>query len=91
MQKEYRALMANNTWTLPPLLPKAKPISCIWIFKYKYDVDGFQCHTTCPIAKGFHQQEGSNYLETFNPVVKSHTIWVIYILALTYNYIVHQI
>jgi len=83
--------MANNTWTLSPLLQRAKLIGCIWIFKYKYDVDGHQCHTTCSIAKGFHQQERSNYLETFNPVIKSHTIRVIHTLDLTYNYIIHQI
>eukprot|EP00253_Pinus_taeda_P024911 PITA_24911 len=40
MQKEYNALIKNDTWKLvePPL--RTKPIGCKWAYKNKYKVDG---------------------------------------------------
>jgi len=40
MQKEFDALQANNTWILTPLPAGKKPISCKWVYKLKYKVDG---------------------------------------------------
>eukprot|EP00253_Pinus_taeda_P036184 PITA_36184 len=40
MQKEYDALIKNDTWKLvdPPL--GTKPIGCKWVYKSKYKADG---------------------------------------------------
>eukprot|EP00253_Pinus_taeda_P015840 PITA_15840 len=40
MQKEYDALIKNDTWKLvdPPL--GTKPIGCKWVYKNKYKADG---------------------------------------------------
>jgi histone deacetylase 1/2 len=40
MQEEYDSLMANNTWTLVPLLVGRKPVSCEWVFKIKQSANG---------------------------------------------------
>jgi hypothetical protein len=32
--------MKNDTWILVPLPSEQKPITCKWIFKIKYKVDG---------------------------------------------------
>jgi len=40
MQKDFDALPANHTWDLVPLLVAKKPISCKWVNKIKYKVDG---------------------------------------------------
>eukprot|EP00253_Pinus_taeda_P010051 PITA_10051 len=53
MQKEYDALMKNETWKLvdPPL--GTKPIGCKWVYKNKYKADGsLDKHKARLVAKG---------------------------------------
>eukprot|EP00253_Pinus_taeda_P021680 PITA_21680 len=53
MQKEYDALIKNNTWKLldPPL--GIKPIGCKWVYKNKYKADGsLDKHKARLLAKG---------------------------------------
>jgi hypothetical protein len=49
--------------------PNCKPTSCKWIFKIKYNVDGFMAmHKVCLVARGFTQVEGIDFNETFSLV-----------------------
>lgn len=44
----------------------------------------------CLVAKGSHQKPGFDYNETFSPMIKHITIWVILTLALTQmDYLAH--
>ena len=43
------------------------------------------------MAKGFHQIQGIDYVETFSPIVKSLTIQIILILALSKGWLIHQL
>jgi hypothetical protein len=71
MQKKYNSLMANNTWTLLPLLASRKPISCKWVFKIKQGANGEVEHYKARlVARGFIQTYEVDYNETFAPVVK---------------------
>lgn len=45
----------------------------------------------CLVAKGSHQKPGFDYNETFCPMIKHVTIWVILTLALTHKWIIWQI
>ena len=86
MQEELAALNTNNTWILTTLPPGVQPIGCRWIFRVKYNADGsFQRNKACLVAKGFHQQYGFDYFETFSPVIKPVTIRIILTLALQLN------
>jgi len=54
MQKEYDALIKNDTWKLvdPPF--GTKPIGCKWVYKNKYKTDGsLDKHKSRLVAKGF--------------------------------------
>lgn len=48
-----------------------QPISCKWVFKIKYQVDGtIECHKTQIVSKRFTQHKGIAYKDTFAPVSK---------------------
>eukprot|EP00253_Pinus_taeda_P035902 PITA_35902 len=82
MQKEYDALIKNDTWKLvdPPL--GTKPIDCKWVYKNKYKTDGsLHKHKARLVAKGFEQKEGVAYEETFSPTAKWATIRTLFALA----------
>jgi hypothetical protein len=45
-------------------MPNRKPTSWKWIFKIKYNADGFMAmHKVCLVARGFTQVEGIDFSE----------------------------
>eukprot|EP00253_Pinus_taeda_P008515 PITA_08515 len=91
MQKEYDALIKNDTWKLvdPPL--GTKPIGCKWVYKNKYKADGsLDKHKAKLVAKGFAQKEGVNYEDTFFPTTKWATIETLFSLAAQNGWKAHQ-
>jgi hypothetical protein len=51
-------------------------------------VNIFKAHL---VAKGFNQQSGIDYTETFNPVIKPSTIRVILSLAIQFDWPIRQL
>nr|KYP64798.1 Retrovirus-related Pol polyprotein from transposon TNT 1-94 [Cajanus cajan] len=65
----------NNTWDIVPLPPDKKPISCKWLFKLKLNFDGTMAkHKARLVARGFTQQYGLDFQETFSPMEKITTL-----------------
>jgi histone deacetylase 1/2 len=54
---ELNFLQKNNTWTLIELPKDRKPITCKWVFKIRYSVDGGvkKYIWACFVAWGFNQ------------------------------------
>jgi len=92
MAAEFTALQANNTWSLVPLPPNREPIGCKWVFRIKENSDGsINRYEARLVAKGFHQQPGIDFNDTFSPVIKPVTITLILMLALTSDWSMQQI
>ena len=86
--------MKNKTWVLSTLPLGKKAIGCKLIFKVKYKSHGsLDKYKACLVAKGYAQDEGVGYEETFATTSKmvtfqlvisifAHSGWKIYISML---------
>jgi len=86
MCDEIKALRSNHTWSLVPFHPSMNVVGSGWVYRIKCRVDGsierYKAHL---VARGFTQQEGINYSETFNPVIKQATVIFIFSIAVSRN------
>jgi histone deacetylase 1/2 len=92
IDKEYKALMDNRTWTLVPFQGQENIIDSKWIYKTKYKADGtIERRKARLVARGFQQTAGLDYDETFSPVVKSSTVRIILSIVVHLNWEVRQL
>jgi hypothetical protein len=90
MQAEYDALLANDTWSLVPQPPGVNLVTGKWIYRHKLFADGsLDRYKARWVLRGFTQQSGVDFDETFSLVVKPVTIRVVLSLALSQNWPIH--
>ncbi|KAK1618276.1 hypothetical protein QYE76_023793 [Lolium multiflorum] len=92
MAEEFSALTHTRTWTLVPRPPGTNIVGSKWVFKTKHRPDGsIEKHKARLVARGFTQQQGLDYGDTFSPVVKPATIRVVLSLAVSRGWTLRQI
>lgn len=75
-----------------PFSPDFNVVGCKWVYKIKRRADGsLEQYKAQLVAKGFHQEEGVDYFETFSPVVRPTTIRLVLTLALSYGWPLQQL
>jgi histone deacetylase 1/2 len=92
MEEEFDALQRNQTWRLVPRPPGTNIVGSKWIFKTKFRPDGsVDKHKARLVARGFTQQHGIDYHDTFSPVVKPVTIRLVLSLAVSRGWCLRQV
>ena len=92
MQAEIDSIHHNQTWSLVPFPPDKKAILSKWVYKLKPGTTGNPtCYKARLAARGFEQQDGVDFLETFAPVVRWETIRVLIAIAVHLNWPLHQL
>ncbi|RVX19855.1 Retrovirus-related Pol polyprotein from transposon TNT 1-94 [Vitis vinifera] len=82
MKDEMNSMASNGVWNLVELPGGAKAIGCKWVFKTNKDSLGnIERYKARLIAKGFTQNEGIDYNETFSPVSKKDSLHIIMTLV----------
>ena len=92
MDSEYNSLLKKKTWSLVPLPSSKKVVHCKWAYKIKRGSDGSIARNKVRlVVKGFLQQYGLDYEETFSLVVKPATVRIILALAIHFNWSLKQL
>nr|GEV80642.1 bulb-type lectin domain-containing protein [Tanacetum cinerariifolium] len=91
MEEELLAIERNQTWELVDLPEGKNLIRLKWIYKTKYLADGIiQKYKARLVVRGFTQQQGIVYEETFSPVARFETVQMILAVAAQEQWKVYQ-
>ncbi|GJV39784.1 retrovirus-related pol polyprotein from transposon TNT 1-94 [Tanacetum coccineum] len=75
MQEELNEFKCLKVWELVPRLYKVMVITLKWIYKVKLDeLGGILKNKSRLVARGYHQEEGINFEESFAPVARLDAI-----------------
>ena len=91
MKDEYKSLMDNNTWCLVQAPPGAHVLRGRWVYTLKRGPTGEVTRYKARwVVRGFEQQEGRDYHDTFASVVKPMSYKAIFALAAAMDWDVEQ-
>ena len=92
MESEMKSLRENDVWDLEELPSGRSPVGSKWIFKLKTGADGsVERYKARLVAQGFSQKFGTDYDETFCPVVRMESLRTLIALAIQNGLKLHQI
>jgi hypothetical protein len=92
MAKEIAALERTSTWDLVPCPPRVCPITCKWVYKLKTRSDGsLERYKARLVARGFQQEYGRDYDETFALVAHMTTIHTLLAVASVRGWSISQL
>ena len=92
MEAEMKSLKDNSVWELVDLPARKKAIGSKWVYKVKTGADGStERYKARLVAQGFTQQYGTDYDETFCPVVRQESLRVLIALSVQYGLKLHQV
>ena len=92
MAAEFQALQRQQTWSLVLAPPHVNLVSCKWVFKLKLNNDGsISRYKAKLVAKGFHQQAGVDFHETFSHVVKPATVRLVLAIVVSCRWELRQL
>ncbi|CAM8907553.1 unnamed protein product [Rhodiola kirilowii] len=75
MQEELHQFERNKVWRLVPRPKDKNVIGTKWVFRNKLDDKGIVVRNKArQVVKGYNQQEGIDYDETFTPVARLEAI-----------------
>lgn len=87
MYDEIAAMERTNTWSLVPLPSGHHTIGCKWVYLIKYhsdsSVDRYKARL---VVKGYNQQKGIDFLDTFSLVAVANIVIVKLSLTLSVSF-----
>ena len=87
-----KSLKENEVWEMVELPKDRKTVGSKWVYKLKSGPDGsIERYKARLVAQGFSQKYGTDYDETFCPVVRLESLRTMIALAVQHGLKLHQI
>ncbi|GKC56771.1 retrovirus-related pol polyprotein from transposon TNT 1-94 [Tanacetum coccineum] len=78
MQEELLQLKRLDVWVLVPPQANTKPLTLKWLFNNKHDEENTVIRNkTHPVMRGYHQEEGIDFEESFALVARMEAIRIV--------------
>ena len=77
ISEEMNSLRKNQTWSLVELPKGRKALGSKWVLTIKDKADGTKRYKARLVVKGFMQEAGVDYQETFAPVIKIQSLRIL--------------
>nr|GEY38285.1 hypothetical protein [Tanacetum cinerariifolium] len=91
MQKEFNEFERLEVWELVPRPDKVMVITLKWIYKVKLnELGGILKNKARLVARGYHQEDGIDFEESFAPVARLKAIRIFLAFVAHKNMVVHQ-
>lgn len=90
MDKEIMSLRNNNTWLLVERPTDRDIVSCRWVYQSKQDLNGIPVFKARLVARGFTQQPGIDYEESYAPVTRYESLRLLLALAAQFKWQIRQ-
>ncbi|GJR50888.1 retrovirus-related pol polyprotein from transposon TNT 1-94 [Tanacetum coccineum] len=91
MQEELNEFERLEVWELVPRPDKVMVITLKWIYKVKFDeLGGILKNKACLVARGYRQEEGIDFEESFALVARLEAIRIFLAFSAHMNMIVYQ-
>ena len=92
MNKEMQSLKDNDVWELTTLPSGKKTVGSKWVYKVKTGKEGkIERYKARLVAQGYNQKYGSDYDETFCPVVRQESLRTLVALSTQFGLELHHI
>lgn len=86
METELQAMESNHTWTIISLPPGKHSIGCKRVYKINTADGSIERYIARLVAKGYNQEEGIDFTDTFSHVAKLAIIKVLLALSSSHNW-----
>lgn len=91
MDEEMDSQVSRQVWKLVPKPAGRKVVDCKWVYRIKRNADGSVARFKARlVARGFTQERGVDYTETFAPTVRIAAIRLLLALAAHHDWEVEQ-
>ena len=92
MENEMNSLEHNDVWDLVELPKGHSAVGSKWVFKTKTDANGHvERYKARLVAQGFSQKFGTDYDETFCPVVRLESVRALIAMSVQQGMKLHQV
>ena len=86
IKDELNSLQENKTWHAVNIDPHTKTIDTKWVFKKKLKADGSIRHKTRLVCRGYNQEYGVNYFNSYAPTLSLGSLRTLLAIAARHGY-----